>query len=292
MKKIIYLFAALALTSFSSCKKSGTSLTKQKGSTTTTTMHPVSSTIVQTGGNLATYAYTYDGDNNMTKMAIGNTYEIDITPHTVTQISISSEFDVTNTYSYSAGSNLPVDIYTTIPGQLSISTTNKDNLSGTSTSSNGYLWNMTAGKDNTLAGMATSDNGGQTIAFSYDANDNLKTVAWTALSGARAGEVASTLTVTAVDDKHSPFSAVAGYNIFSYTGAMFLSDFALAYCKNNPTQIIYKQFDYDTAQLDVNEQDDFTYTYNAQGYPTSVTVKVTYPADNLVINKNYTYTYK
>ena len=290
MRKIAYLFAAFALISFNGCKKSGTSPSKQKGSTTT--MHPVSSTFVQTGGVPVTYAYTYDSNNNMTKMAIGNTYEVDITPHTVTQISITSEYDVTNTYSYSAGSNLPVDIYTTIPGQLSISTTSKDNLAGTSTSYAGYLWNMAAGKDNTVMSMATSDNGGQTIDFSYDANDNMKTIAWSALSGARAGEVASTLTVTAVDDKHSPFSAVAGYNVFSYTQAMYPSDYALAYCKNNPIQMIYKQFDYDTGQLDVNEQDDFTYIYNAQGYPTSVTVKVTYPADNLVINKSYTYTYK
>jgi hypothetical protein len=291
MKKIVYLFATLAFIAFGSCKKSGTSPSKKNGSTVS--MHPVSSTFIQTGSVLGTYTYTYDSNNNFTKMVNGtNTYEIDVDPHTVTQTSITSETDVINTYAYSAGSNLPVDIYTTIPGQLSISTTSKDNLSGKSTSYKGYLWDMAAGKDNTVASMATSDNGGQTIDFTYDANDNLKTIAWTALSGPQAGKVASTLTVTALDDKHSPFSAVAGYNVFSYTEAMYPSDYALAFCKNNPIQMIYRQFDYDTAQLDINEQDDFTYTYNAQGYPTSVTVKVTYPADNLVINKSYTYTYK
>jgi hypothetical protein len=292
MKNLAYLLVAVALINFSACKKSGTSPSKKNGSTTTS-MHPVTSTIVQTGGVPATYIYTYDSDNNMSKMAIGNTYEVDITPHTVTQTSITSEFDITNTYSYSAGSNLPVDIYTTIPGQLSISSYSKDNLSGTSTTIPGYLWLMQAGKDNTIAQMGTSDNGGQTINFSYDANDNLKTIAWTALSGARASEVASTLTVTAVDDKHSPFSAVPGYNVFSYTQSMYPSDYALAFCKNNPTQMIYKQFDYGKGDLEINEQDDFTYTYNAQGYPLTVTVKVTYfDAAHTIINKSYTYTYK
>ena len=291
MKKITYLLAAFALINFISCSKSGTSPSKKNGSTTS--LHPVTSTIVQTGGEPATYIYTYGSDNNMTKMAIGNTYEVDITPHTVTQTSISSEFDVINTYSYSAGSNLPVDIYTTIPGQLSISTYSKDNLSGTSTTIPGYLWLMQAGKDNTIAQMGTSDNGGQTVNFSYDANDNLKTIAWTQLSGAQAGKVFSTLTVTALDNHPSPFSAVPGYNVFSYTQSMYPSDYALAFCKNNPTQMIYKEFDYGKGDLEINEQDDFTYTYNDQGYPATVTVKVTYPGPPASqYTKSYTYTYK
>jgi len=288
MKKIVYLFAALALIHLSSCKKSGTSPSKKNGSTTA--MYPVSSTFVQTGGVQVTYAYTYDNNNNMTKMAIGNTYEVDITPHTVTQTSITSEFDVVNTFSYSAGSNLPVDIYTTIPGQLSISIYDKDNLSGTSTTTPGYLWLMQAGKDNTVAQMGTSDNGGTTINFSYDANDNLNTIAWTQLSGAQAGKVYATLTVTALDSHPSPFSAVAGYNVFSYTQSMYPSDYALAFCKNNPTQMVYKQMD-NNGNLTPTEQDDFTYTYNAQGYPETVTVKVTYIGTSQIV-KNYTYTYK
>ena len=288
MKKIVYLFAALALIHLSSCKKSGTSPSKKNGSTTA--MYPVSSTFVQTGGVQVTYAYTYDNNNNMTKMAIGNTYEVDITPHTVTQTSITSEFDVVNTFSYSAGSNLPVDIYTTIPGQLSISIYDKDNLSGTSTTTPGYLWLMQAGKDNTVAQMGTSDNGGTTINFSYDANDNLNTIAWTQLSGAQAGKVYATLTVTALDSHPSPFSGVAGYNVFSYTQSMYPSDYALAFCKNNPTQMVYKQMD-NNGNLTPTEQDDFTYTYNAQGYPETVTVKVTYIGTSQIV-KNYTYTYK
>ncbi len=291
MKKIIYLFAALAIISFNSCKKSGTS-PKKNG--TTTTMHPVSGTFNQTGGVPSTNTYTYDSNGNMTKIVNEtNTYEIDITPHTVTQTSITSEYDITNTYAYSAGSNLPVDIYTTIPGLLEISTTSKDNLAGTSTSYKGYSWTMAAGKDNTIMSMATTGNGGSTIDFSYDANDNLKTIAWTQLSGAQAGKVFSTLTVTALDNHPSPFSAVPGYNVFSYTQSMYPSDYALAFCKNNPTQMIYKEFDYGKGDLEINEQDDFTYTYNAQGYPLTVTVKVTYfDAAHTIINKSFAYTYK
>jgi len=292
MKKIIYLIAAFAVISFNSCKKSGTSPSKKNG--TTTTMHPVSGTFNQTGGVPSTNTYTYDSNGNMTKIVNGtNTYEIDITPHTVTQISISSEFDVTNTYAYSAGSNLPVDIYTTIPGQLSISTTSKDNLDGTSTSYKGYSWTMAAGKDNTIASMATTGNGGSTTDFSYDANDNLKAIAWTQLSGPQAGKVFSTLTVTALDNHPSPFSAVAGYNVFSYTQSMYPSDYALAFCKNNPTQMIYKEFDYGKGDLEINEQDDFTYTYNALGYPLTMTVKVTYfDAAHTTINKSFAFTYE
>ena len=98
---------------------------------------------------------------------------------------------------------------------------------------------------------------------------------------------------TGVDDHPSPFSAVKGYNVISYP-QQFVSDYALAFCKNNPIQIIYKQFDYDKGDLETTEQDDFTYTYNDQGYPATIAVKVTSFATSgtTAITKNYTYTYK
>jgi hypothetical protein len=291
MKKIIYLFAALALINFSGCKKGGTSPSKQKGSTTTTAMYPVSVTSLATGGVETTWTYTYDSNNNMTKYGLDGTYEVTIDAHNVVQSSLSSTLDVINTYAYTGGSNTAVDIYTNVPAQMSVSTTQKNVTAGTSSSYKGFLWLFQGGKDNTITQMGTADNGGLTINFSYDANDNLKTVTWTSLSGAQAGIAYASLTVTSLDDHPSPFSAVAGYNVIAYTQSMYPAEYALAYCKNNPVQMVYKQLD-GNGNLATSEQDDFTYTYNTQGYPSNVTVKVSYPNNSLISTKSSDFTYK
>ncbi|HVS93440.1 MAG TPA: hypothetical protein VHE59_15480 [Mucilaginibacter sp.] len=287
MKTSAYLLAALALINFSSCKKSGTSPSKQKGGA----MYPATVTSVSTGGLPITWTFTYDSNNNLTKYGGEGSYIVTIDPHNVVQSSFSETIDVVNTYAYSGGSNTPVDIYTTVPAQLSISTTQKNLTTGTSVSYPGFLWAMTAGKDNTITEMTTSDNGGQTVTFSYDANDNLKTVSWINLSGDQAGKVYAALTVTSLDNHPSPFSSVKGYNVIAYTQFMYPAEFALAYCRNNPIQMIYKQLD-GNGNLATSEQDDFTYAYNAQGYPTNITVKVSYPNNSTVNSKSSDFTYK
>jgi len=284
------LIPVVLLSVLSGCKKSGTSPSKQIGATTI--IRPVSSTFVQTGGEPITYKYSYDSDNNLAGYGSVGEYEVAVDAHTVTQSSFSSEFDDVITYSYSGPSNTPVDIYTDIPTQMSISMYNKNVLAGTSTTTPGYLWAF-EGSKNIISKMYTSDGGGENIDFTYDANNNFKTISFTNLSGAQAGKVVVLMTVTGIDNHPSPFSSVKGYNVISYPQE-FVSDYAQAFCKNNPTQIIYKRFDYDKGDLEIYEQDDFTYTYNAQGYPTAVVVKITEfgTNSNTYLTKNYTYTYK
>ena len=244
------------------------------------------------GGTPITAQYTYDSDNNLTGYGSEGNYEIAVDAHTVTQSFFTSEFDDVDTYSYTGPSNTPVDIYTDIPTQMSISMYTKDNNAGTSLTIPGKLWAFQGG-NNLITKMFTSDQGGENIDFTYDANSNFKTISFTNLSGVQAGKVVVMMAVNGVDNHPSPFSSVKGYNVISYPQA-FVSDYAQAFCKNNPTQIIYKRFDYDKGDLETSEQDDFTYLYNAQGYPTSIAVKVTnfVAAGNTSFNKNYTFTYK
>ncbi|TSJ41039.1 hypothetical protein FO440_15000 [Mucilaginibacter corticis] len=227
----------------------------------------------------------------MTGFGSAGEYQVAVTAHTVAVSTFSAEFDFVTTYAYSGPSNAPVDIYTDLPAQRSISTYAKDNLAGTSTTNPGKLWAFEGSKD-LITKLFTSDAGGENIDFTYDANNNFKTISFTNLSGAQAGKVVASMTVTGLDNHPSPFSSVKGYPVFSYP-QMFISDYALAFCKNNPTQIVYKQLDYNKGDLETTEQDDFTYTYNDQGYPATVTVKVSYigpPASS--ITKSYTYNYK
>jgi hypothetical protein len=290
MKNIVYLFSAFAIISFSSCSKSGTSPTKQTGTTTATAMYPASYSLSQ-GGSTVTFQFSYDGNNNITKYTNGGSNETDVDLHTVVR-TVSSGTDVfITTYAYAGASNAPVDIYTTIPTTLSISLYHKDLQSGGSTTSPNGAWLFTGG-GNTLTQEATSDQGGKNLNFAYDANGNLKTVSFVSLSGAQAGIPYSILTVTSLDNKPSPFSAVKGYNIISYPQA-YLAEYALAFCKNNPTQMVLSQYDVSTKTYIPVEQDDFTYLYNDKGYPTSITVNISYPGPpETHFTETYTYTYK
>lgn len=291
MKKIIYLFVAFALLNFVSCSKSGTSPSKQKGGTTATAMYPASMTLIN-GNTSQTYQYTYDSDNNLTKYGTPGLYEIAITPHIVTQSSFGTANDVINTYAYAGPSNAPVDIYTSVPSQLTITTSNRDIAADKTTSYGSGFWLYTPSKDDKILQMGSSDNGGQTINYAYDTNGNLKSISYINLSGPQAGKVISTVTVTAVDNKPSPFSAIKGYNVISYP-QYYAPEIGFAFCKNNPTQIILTQFDYDTGTLVPDEQDDFTYTYNAQGYPTQVNVSISYLGIGASHgSKTYNFTYK
>jgi hypothetical protein len=292
MKNITYLFAAFALINFSSCSKSGTSPSK-KG----IAMYPASETLSQNGGASTTFQCTYNSDNNLTKIiSDALDYELDIDGHNVTQTStiysnltnLHTTGQVINTYEYSGPSFAAVDIYTTIPAHVTIVTVNKDYVHNTMNTKQGLSLDFQGSKD--ITQMLTEGNG-QHIDFTYDANDNFKTISWTNLTGFQAGSVNASMTVTAVDNKPSPFSAVKGYNVISYPQSD-APDYALAFCKNNPTQILYKQYDNAQETLVTTEQDDFTYSYNAQGYPTSVTVKITHPGTNTTDTKSYTYTYK
>lgn len=254
-------------------------------------MYPASLAISNNSGSSQTYQYTYNSDNNLTKYGTPGSYEIAVDPHTVTQSSFTSASDVINTYAYSGPSNSPVDIYTNTPAQMSISTVSKNVSTGTSTTTPGKSWAF-RGNSNTITQMSTADQGGETIDFTYDANANLKTITWTNLSGQQAGIPFASLTVTAVDNKPSPFSAVKAYNVISYP-QYYAPDFAFGFCKNNPSQMVYKQFDDSKGDLEPTEQDDFTYTYNAQGYPTAIAIKITYFGfPNIYATRNYTITYK
>jgi len=84
------------------------------------------------------------------------------------------------------------------------------------------------------------------------------------------------ITFKGYDDKPSPYSAVPGYRFIAYPWA-YPWQMYLALSKHNPTQIIEESLNTSTMKWSVYTQSDITYSYNDQGYPTEVIVKVSSP---------------
>ncbi|RYY57284.1 MAG: hypothetical protein EOO09_03340 [Chitinophagaceae bacterium] len=131
---------------------------------------------------------------------------------------------------------------------------------------------------------------GRTDSYSYDEKKNLKQILFVDNSGVGS----SRLTVKSLDGNPSPYVAVKGYSNASYPHSSPM-DYALAYCHNNPIQIIVEGNDPRVNTVwKVTDQHDFSYVYNENGYPTSVTIKTTYfnTSTPQVFTQTYVYKYK
>jgi len=112
-----------------------------------------------------------------------------------------------------------------------------------------------------------------TLYYTYDDNKNLKQIEF--FRSNEPSRPYSRLKVTGVDDKPSTFSSVRGYQWLSYPQA-YAVDYSFAFCRNNPTQMVIESYDQASNSYKVAEQNDFTYTYDADGYPTTINVSITY----------------
>ncbi|WP_157278669.1 hypothetical protein [Olivibacter sitiensis] len=130
------------------------------------------------------------------------------------------------------------------------------------------------------------------INYAYDNNENLKTIAWSQ-KGVDSFIPYSRLTVTSLDDKPSPFSAVKGYQFAAFPMA-YAPEYGLAFCKNNPLEIVEEVVDPATKQWTLYARTTFAYEYNDNGYPTKIAAATTYhtTAGASTFYKTYVYTYK
>jgi hypothetical protein len=112
-----------------------------------------------------------------------------------------------------------------------------------------------------------------TLYYTYDDKKNLKQIEF--FQSTEPSRPFNRLKVTGVDDKPSTFSAVRGYQWLSYPQA-YAVDYSFAFCVNNPTQIVIESYDRASNSYKVYEQNDFTYAYDADGYPTTMNVSITY----------------
>jgi hypothetical protein len=294
----IYFFGLTLVAFISACGKPNNTPPKQPTSGTDT-LRPVSVSYYD-GGNSAyptVMTYKYDKANHLIQYGVGDVLVYAVGPHGVVETDFDSSTSniFTTSYLYSLTSiqtDAPVDIYNAAPNQVKIGLTVKNTISGTTTSEDIGLWQFETTKEGLPLKEITSDNGGRNFNFAYDASGNLSTVSFVNLSGTRAGAVYSVLKMGTMDDKHSPFSGVQGYPVISYP-QQFDEDYALAFCKNNPKQIVVTSYDYDTNALKLYETDDFVYTYNDKGYPTTIVETMTYASGSPnVFTRTYNYTYQ
>jgi YD repeat-containing protein len=255
------------------------------------------------GSATYTYNYEYDKENHLTKYYRDNIISYNIGTNQVDQVVTDYIFYQGATVPFSTSGysfvytlvgqpNTSVNLYTTAPTQVTYTYYYKNDISGETTSKPGGQLQFYNNKDGLPTKIITSDGGGKNTNLTYDDNGNLKLIEFVNLSGPRVGAVYGRLTVKSLDDKSSPFSGVKGYPTISYPQG-YPQDYALAYCKNNPKQIISESYDVSKNAFVVYQQDDFTYTYNDKGYPTQIVVNTTYI--NAVTTHNtrtYNYTYK
>lgn len=128
------------------------------------------------------------------------------------------------------------------------------------------------------------------LLYTYDDKKNLKQIEF--FTSDQTTRPFSRLKVMGVDDKPAPFSAVRGFQWLSYPQA-YPIDYSFGYCLNNPTQIIIETYDKNSNSYKLSEQDDFTYTYDADGYPTAISLNITwYAAVNTYYSASYAIVYK
>jgi hypothetical protein len=250
------------------------------------------------------FKYEYDKNNHLTKygrdssdMRFIGTNQVDETLYYYDQapsgkIDLASVSVISYLFTLVGTPNTSVNFNNTAPTQVTYSYFDKNVKTGVTQSRPGGEWQFLNNKAGLPVKAITSDGGGRNYNFNYYSDGNLKTIEFVDLSGPRAGALYYRLTFTTLDDKPSPFSNIKNYWAISYPQA-YPWDFALAYCKNNPVQVNGERYDINKGAFVPDEKDDFRYEYNDKGYPTKITVFITYyRATTTNFSRTYNYTYK
>ena len=299
IKTTIYLSAACTVFLFSSCRKvSNIQQPPLVDPNIVNAMYPAVQSFYD-GGQSAyptVYNYQYDKDNQLIKYGRDKDLIREINAHGVAETSYDNSLGIITTISYAYSlvgqTNTAVNIYTTLPNQVTSTYFYKYIKTGVTRSELGGVWQFESSTNGLPSKEITADSGGRNYVFSYDDNGNLKEIDFVTLTGSRAGAVYGKLKVTSLDNKPSPFSQVKGYFACSYPQG-YAWNYALALCKNNPIQMTNERYDPTKNAFVMDEKDDFTYVYNSNGYPTQITVSTTYyNATTTYYTKTFNYTYK
>ncbi|SDH18608.1 hypothetical protein [Mucilaginibacter gossypii] len=297
IKTLVYALAGCTILSLSNCQKKNINPkpVSPVDSNHVQVMYPLSQS-KNDGTNTYVYKYAYDKDNNLVKYArtdnvvtcnVG-TSQVDLNVNEYNSFKELVHVSTTSfLYNLVGLPDKPVNIYKTAPTQVTYTYIDKDVASGVSKTKPGGLWQFENNKDGLPLKSITADGGGFNYNYRYDNKGNLATAEFVRLSGVRVGEMYQRVTFTGFDDKPSPFSAIRYYWVASYPQG-YTPEFALAYCKNNPKQIVTEIYDQLKNALVKYQQDDLTYVYNDKGYPTQITINTSYFTG---LNTHYVTTY-
>lgn len=302
IKTLVYALAGCTILLLSNCQKKNINPKpiSPVDSNQVQVMYPLSQS-KNDGTNTYVYKYEYDKDNNLVKYArtdnvvtcnVG-TSQVDLNVNEYNSFKELVHVSTTSfLYNLVGLPDKPVNIYKTAPTQVTYTYIDKDVASGVSKTKPGGLWQFENNKDGLPLKSITADGGGFNYNYRYDNKGNLATAEFVRLSGVRVGEMYQRVTFTGFDDKPSPFSAIRYYWVASYPQG-YTPEFALAYCKNNPKQIVTEIYDQVKNALVKYQQDDLAYVYNDKGYPTQITINTSYFTGlNTHYVTTYNYSYK
>jgi hypothetical protein len=302
IRTLVFVFGGCTTLLLSNCQKKVTDLkpTPPVDSAIVNAMYPVT----QSKNEIAaayTYKYEYDRDNNLVKYSrtddvvtynIGtNQVDINVNEYASSNHQLIHMSTTSFVYTLAGDPNTAVNFFNTAPTQVKYTYFDKDVPSGVTSSRPGGLIQFENTKDGLPLKMISADGGGYNYNYNYDDKKNLVKAEFVHLSGPRVGAVYERISFTSFDDKPSPFSAVKGYWEASYPQG-YTWEYALAFCKNNPKQIITELYDVTKSAFVKNQQDDLTYVYNDKGYPTQITINTTYfnaTVTHYLTTYNYTY---
>lgn len=291
LSNIVYWVLLFMCFSFSACKKSNPGA--GGAGNNSGLMHPIAVSFYD-GNNSAyptTWNYTYDSKNQLTKYGAENSWIKDIgtSGHVLTTWSSTFIFATSYMYTRPHATDSIANIYNENPNKLYINLKAKDLALQSVTEIPQGFYALLINPKQQILHMNFSNF--RDFAYSYDEKGNLSKVNFydTHLENP---PPYSRLTVNAVDDKRSPFSAVPRFNFIAWPVA-YPVDYALAYCTNNPLSITVESADPEKGWV-LYEKDTFSYEYNEQGYPKKISVTIEYPNSpgEKLFTKTFNYTYK
>lgn len=261
---------------FTGCKKNTGSSNPQPGAADK--LYPATLAFYNNTQYPENSVFKYDGDHNLTYTGNANRYYNIDAGHS--QLIVIQRGDTMyNTYSFDR------NIYTE-KGIVNATNLVKWRYAGGlppyQSAESKYLFMPAVGTDGQV-GHANLGKLSQNI--TYDNNGNVASVthvtnAWGSPNSTQydpGGLVLSKITYKGYDDKPSPYSSIAGYSYISVLW-VYPQHFYFSLSKHNPTQIIEESLDTNTMKYSIYSKSDFTYTYNEQGYPTQVKIKIVYPS--------------
>ncbi len=270
MKKILYITAVAVL--LSACKKNGGSGTPGNSDL----MYPATLAFDNNTGYPEKSTFKYDDKRHMTY--VGNDARFtSIGSNGSALVVITGKDTLVASYLFDgdiyAGNNI---------GTVVMNYLNKY-ASGSHVQGPNYTFYFTYSNASHTA-LGSYNGGSFTQYFTYDDKGNLT---FSKFVTNAAGSPNSTsydpggleydrITFKGYDDKPSPYSAVAGYRYIAYPWS-YPWQMYLALSQHNPTQIIEESLNTNTMKWSVYTQSDISYSYNDQGYPTEVIVKVSSP---------------
>ena len=236
------------------------------------------------------WKYEYDADHNLTKYGKEEDAYRDVSRNGANSFVYNYTFNNVQMTSYAfllANSQTGVSIYDGSPTEVSIDRFTKNLTSGVSNSEHVANHFFAVNVDGLILKEILPEANARNYNYNYDETKNLKLVEYT-----ENGAVYTRIKVSGLLENPSPFVAVKGYKWASYP-QVSSADISFAFFNRCPTQFIVESWKASNNTWEVYEQDDFSYVFDENGYPTQVTAKTTYypNGNSSVFTRVFNFTY-